>query len=162
MLWVKTVEWREASFSLLEQNSHAWPVVWTCATRRRCAVKTCLLCSNISPRYPPPSPLHPPFCLLLVVCDWWVLPAGGAVWGGVWRPGPEGPQQTPLHPAGAEGRPAREERAQGQSLPAAGGADLLQEVKNLVSSSLIDLTAAEWERSDSIKSKNFKIIQKHF
>lgn len=44
------------------------------------------------------------------------------------RPGPQGPQPTPLHPAGAAGRPPREERAQGQSLHAAGGAGLLQKV----------------------------------
>lgn len=93
-------------------------------------MKTCLLCSNISPRYPPPSP-PPPFltassCVLIAGA---VLPAGGAVRGGLWRPGPEGPQQTPLHPAGAEGRPPREERAEGQSFPAAGGADVLQKVK---------------------------------
>lgn len=45
------------------------------------------------------------------------------------RPGPQGPQPTPLHPAGAEGRPPRAERAQGQSLHAAGGAGLLQKVR---------------------------------
>ena len=44
------------------------------------------------------------------------------------RPGPEGPQPAAVHPAGAEGRPPREERAQGQSVHAAGGAGLLQKV----------------------------------
>lgn len=44
------------------------------------------------------------------------------------QPGPEGPQPAAVHPAGAEGRPPREERAQGQSVHAAGGAGLLQKV----------------------------------
>lgn len=48
--------------------------------------------------------------------------------GGDWSPGPKGPQPASVHPAGAEGRPPREERAQGQSVPAAGGAGLLQKV----------------------------------
>lgn len=48
--------------------------------------------------------------------------------GGDGRPGSKGPQQASVHPAGAEGRPPREERAQGQSVPAAGGAGLLQKV----------------------------------
>ena len=56
------------------------------------------------------------------------LSTGGAVRGGDRRPGPKGPQPAPLHPAGAEGRPPREERAQGQSVHAAGGAGLLQKV----------------------------------
>lgn len=45
-----------------------------------------------------------------------------------WSPGPKGPQPASVHPAGAEGRPPREERAQGQSVYAAGGAGLLQKV----------------------------------
>ena len=74
--------------------------------------------------------IHPfPSCFLpsllgMLFC----VPAGGSGGGGGSRPGPEGPQPAALHPAGAEGRPPREERAQGQGLPAAGGARLLQEV----------------------------------
>ena len=56
------------------------------------------------------------------------VPAGGSGGGGGGGPGPEGPQPAALHPAGAPGRPPREERAQGQGVPAAGGARLLQEV----------------------------------
>lgn len=98
-------------------------------------MKTCLLCSNILPRYPrflPTSllPSRPPL-LWFTVSVSRALPSavGGLVRrGDGGRPGPEGPQPAPLHPAGAEGRPPREERAQGQSLHAAGGAGLLQKV----------------------------------
>lgn len=55
---------------------------------------------------------------------------GGTVRRGVGGSRPQGPQPAPVHPAGAEGRAPWEERAQGQSLPAAGGAGLLQKVPN--------------------------------
>ena len=83
-----------------------------------------------------PSSLHPPcmrpstlpspasFLPSMLFC----VPAGGSGGGGGGGPGPEGPQPAALHPAGAPGRPPREERAQGQGVPAAGGARLLQEV----------------------------------
>lgn len=84
-----------------------------------------LLSSTIPPSFSPYSPTPPvshstPSCVCLL--------SGGAVWRGVGRPGPKGPQPAPVHPAGAEGRPPREEWAQGQSLPAAGGTGLLQKV----------------------------------
>ena len=102
------------------------------ATRRRCAMRTCLLCSNILQRYPHFLPTFVPSFLpfLGFVSSLWCiyLSTGGAMWGWDGGFGPKGPQPAPVHPAGAEGRPPREERAQGQSVPAAGGAGLLQEV----------------------------------
>lgn len=49
--------------------------------------------------------------------------------GGDGGAGPTGPQPAPVYATGTEGRPPREERAKIQSLPAAGGADLLQKVQ---------------------------------
>lgn len=71
--------------------------------------------------------------------------------GGDGRPGPQGPQQAPVHPAGAEGRPPREERAQGQSLPAAGGAGLLQKV----------LTGTRFTRGDTFSAKLLIIVDNY-
>lgn len=79
---------------------------------------------------------QPPFFLPLLISSRllalhrvFVSAVGGLVRrGDSGRPGPEGPQPAPLHPAGAEGRPPREERAEGPSLHAAGGAVLLQKV----------------------------------
>lgn len=58
------------------------------------------------------------------------LLSGGAVPGGRnhGAPGLQGPQPGPVHPAGVAGRPARAQRAESQSLLAAGGAGLLQKV----------------------------------
>ena len=84
---------------------------------------------HLPPSTPPcmrPSTLPSPASFLpsMLFC----VPAGGSGRGGGGGPGPEGPQPAALHPAGAPGRPPREERAQGQGVPAAGGARLLQEV----------------------------------
>lgn len=73
-------------------------------------MRTCLLCSNILPRYPHflPSFISPCFMSSLS-CVCLAAPGGIVRRGHGRKSGPKGPQQAPIHTAGTEGRPPREE-----------------------------------------------------